>query len=333
MLVAQPSPSTAGEVGARITKAVTTSELGIAVRRSVVQGAQIMDRLDQQAEQFSDRFQLGSERAQQQGRPKPKVIPPPKPLDTKFANAVLQITDRSFCKVARVPLQTLARTIQENSDMLRPSFERAGLDTRQILSDSGEEEKMSGDIFNFRSYVRYKSYLDLLASSPMEFPKFKASFEEEAAKQMVSLLLPDWTDLLPPNDDSATAQRKQEAMESTLQVMDQLLSRLVESGFIAQIDRSPIDQDDIIDWSEKLADVSWTIALDGDVTLPSQLLLQEQGYRFYPNYANILVSYTLRSGLTSRNIIVEDYYMDTDYNSDPNKFEVKEVLLNVNIES
>jgi len=37
-----PSAANAGEIGAKITKAVTESELGIEVRRSVVRGAQLM---------------------------------------------------------------------------------------------------------------------------------------------------------------------------------------------------------------------------------------------------------------------------------------------------
>ena len=30
---------------------------------------------------------------------------------------------------------------------------------------------------------------------------------------------------------------------------------------------------------------------------------------------------------------IDEYYMDTAYNSDPEKFEVKQVLLNVNLKS
>ena len=48
-----PEPALSGEVGARITKAVTTSDLGVSVRRSVVKGAQVIDSLDGKWEQFS----------------------------------------------------------------------------------------------------------------------------------------------------------------------------------------------------------------------------------------------------------------------------------------
>eukprot|EP00978_Attheya_sp_CCMP212_P043184 scaffold277581_cov28-Attheya_sp.AAC.1 len=56
-----PQISSAGEVGARLNAAVTQSDLGVSVRRSVVRGAQVMDKLDGQWEKFSDEFGLGAE--------------------------------------------------------------------------------------------------------------------------------------------------------------------------------------------------------------------------------------------------------------------------------
>ena len=52
--VSGPSVANAGEVGARITKAVTTSDLGISVRTSVVKGAQLADKIDGQWEKRSE---------------------------------------------------------------------------------------------------------------------------------------------------------------------------------------------------------------------------------------------------------------------------------------
>lgn len=96
-----PQPSNAGEVGARITKAVTKSDLGISVRESVVRGAQTMDKLDGQWEQFSDRFGLGAARKQQPDKPAPKDIPDPLPLDTELAKRILETSDqvRCFCPI------------------------------------------------------------------------------------------------------------------------------------------------------------------------------------------------------------------------------------------
>jgi len=95
LIVSQfPQVSHAGEVGARITKAVTTSDLGISVRESVVRGAQTMDKIDGQWEQFSDKFGLGAARKQQAGKPEPKVIPDPLPLDKELAKHIIETSDQ-----------------------------------------------------------------------------------------------------------------------------------------------------------------------------------------------------------------------------------------------
>jgi hypothetical protein len=94
LLLGLPKPSYAGEVGARINAAVTKSELGVAVRKSVVRGAQVMDKVDGQWEQFSDKFGLGSARSQQDKKPAPRVIPDPLPLDMRIAKRIVEITDQ-----------------------------------------------------------------------------------------------------------------------------------------------------------------------------------------------------------------------------------------------
>ena len=88
-----------------------------------------------------------------------------------------------------------------------------------------------------------------------------------------------------------------------------------------------------------LSDLQFSVALDGDVTLNAQILLQEQGYRLIPDYGKYATTFILGDSLRvlpksmMEEVSVEEYYMDTDYNSDPDKFEVKEVLLNIVIES
>merc|ERR1719343_583409 len=100
VLLAAPSAANAGEVGARITKAVTTSDLGISVRTSVVRGAQLADKIDGQWEKFSDKYGLGSERRKQVGRrPKDNIIPDPLPLDIAVAQNILDVSDEVFLKL------------------------------------------------------------------------------------------------------------------------------------------------------------------------------------------------------------------------------------------
>lgn len=94
VVVVLPSPSYAGEVGTKINAAITKSELGIAVRESVVRGAQVMDKVDGQWEQFSDKFGLGSARSKQDKKPTRQLIPDLLPLDTEIAKRLVEITDQ-----------------------------------------------------------------------------------------------------------------------------------------------------------------------------------------------------------------------------------------------
>jgi hypothetical protein len=111
----------------------------------------------------------------------------------------------------------------------------------------------------------------------------------------------------------------------------------VKKGLVAQMDRTDLlhETDTVDDWIQQMSDLSWTVALDNDVTIGSQILLQEQGIRLYPNYICCMMQTILRKNLLpyEQSITTEDYYFDTEYNTDPEKFEVKEVLVNINIEN
>merc|ERR1712071_494062 len=128
-------------------------------------------------------------------------------------------------------------------------------------------------------------------------------------------------------DDKSSSQL--EALQQSLAPVDRIRNNLSSCGLVALVDRNELEQEVVTDWSEDLADLQISIALDGDVTQNSQILLQEQGYRLYPSYARVAISSALRKFLPKMEITVDDYYMDTNYNSDPDLFEVKEVLLNI----
>jgi hypothetical protein len=323
-----PQAARAGEVGARITRAVTTSDLGIAVRRSVVQGAQVMDGVDGQWEQFSDRFGLGAERTKQLGRPLPKDIPPPKPLDVALARAILETTDRAFQKAAGIRDDgVLTSQIDKVARTVRPSFERSGQNLLPM-----DAPLASGVQFNFVSYTHFKAYSDLLIERNIDFPRFKKEFERTVGQDLVGLFLgkSPLADMPVNNPD----QRRQ-ALQQALDQVDRLCKVVVDRGLVALIDtetETPLDAERIVEWSEDLLDLSWSIGLDGDVTLGSQLLLQEQGFRLYPNYARYAIQ-TILESIRGQQISIDDYYMDTDYNSDPDKFEVKQVLVNIVLEN
>ena len=363
-------PCSAGEVGRRITEAVTTSDLGVSVRRSVVRGAQIMDALDLRAEKFSDTFQLGSERSKQQKRPQPKRIPPLQPLDTVMAMNVVQQIDNAFCSITKIPPSTLQQRVQLVMEKVQPSFVRSGVQFRSASSSApvtsnglpittststnGNDATTTtivsttvgtienGPQFNFVMYVHYKSYTEIWlekfgSSNDKDFAPFQKQFEKQIGHDLLSLFLNE----NPPLQDN----NQERAFYDALKRIDALSKILVAKGFVAQIDRTQFDATttdatfamDIADWSQQLvSDVSWSVALDNDITLSSQILLQEQGIRFYPNFIRCMIQSILQHYLEipfQQRIVTEDYYLDTDYNSDPDKFEVKEVLININMEN
>ena len=363
-----PSCCYAGEVGRRITEAVTTSELGVSVRRSVVRGAQIMDAWDLRAEKFSDTFQLGSERSKQQKRPLPKRIPPLQSLDTTMARNIVQCIDSVFCSTTNIPPSTLQQRVRLVTSKVQPSFERSGVTLPSTLNDIPlaeiNDDIQNGPQFNFVLYVHYKSYTELWLETfgtKKDFAAFQKQFEAQVGKQLLSLFIPSSSSSSPPpppsslssmsnsiqrQDDGDRSNDPEQALNEALRRIDALSERLVSHGFAAQMDRTSFEEEeessftrrmDVSDWSRGLvSDLSWSIALDNDITLSSQILLQEQGIRFYPNYIRCMIQSILQESLAipfQQRIVTEDYYLDTDYNSDPDKFEVKEVLININIEN
>ena len=177
--------------------------------------------------------------------------------------------------------------------------------------------------FNYASYIHYKAFGDLLVNAKVPFPAFRKEFETKVGQELVSLLM--------PNAKSGSTAASKEELQKRLSLVDQLCQKLCEKGFVAATDRSELDADQLSDWADDLSDLTFNVALDGDVTMNAQILLQEQGFRFYPNYAKYMVANLLN--MPKQTVTVEDYYMDTDYNSDPNLFEAKETLLNIVIES
>jgi hypothetical protein len=311
-------PAHAGEVGARINKAVTESDLGISVRRSVVRGAQVMDQVDGQWEQFSDRFGLGSNRSRQDAKPKPKVIPNPLPLDATVAAKMLDIVDTEFVAASGISSKTLSAQIQKVADLVRPSFERSGVSLDGTLQ--------TRDQFNFLSYVHFKAFGDLLVEKNVNFPRFRADFERQVGQKLVLLFMSDYK---PPS--ISPKDNLQEAFQQRMSQVDELFKRYRERGLVAATETSAIEADRLADWADDLSDLQFSVALDGDITMQSQILLQEQGFRFYPDYAKVMLATVLQ--MEGQDVSIDAYYLDTDYNSDPNLFEVKEVLLNVVIES
>jgi hypothetical protein len=378
-LIAAPSTGRAGEVGARITKAVTTSDLGVSVRTSVVKGAQFMDKIDGQWEKFSDTYGLGSERMnqqQQQDQQKRRQNSNQKnniimPLNINTAQQILDISDDVFLKSTSLSLQKLNTKIEQITKLTKSSFERSGvvfpIDNDDLLRFQTASQ------FNFIVYAHFKAYSELILENEnkINFSKFRIEYERTVGQRLIDMMqLVDNNNNLNGSSvssslSSSLVQQQQQQQQqrsdilknkllTALEQTDSLGRKLRDLGLVSRVNRDrPETTDDLQDFvDDALADLVITVAVDGDVTLQSQILLQEQGYRLYPNFNRFIVTELFREAIqeqqtkstsnggssntyddnNTHKVSVMDYYFDTNYNSDPDKFEVKEVMLNISIE-
>ncbi len=359
-----PSVANAGEVGARITKAVTTSDLGISVRTSVVKGAQMADKIDGQWEKFSDKYGLGSKRTNQQvsKRPNDKKIPDPLPLNIDTAQKILDVSDEVFLKLMpTLSQQRLTASIEKVAKLSMPSFERSGV-VFPVVDDTSSTSTIeslgasfmrfeTAPQFNFVVYAHFKAYSDLILEkgSSIDFGNFRSEFERGVGQRLIETFrLADVTKKESRDQQEINSVLKNQLLVA-LEQTDTFGRRLRELGLVANVDRNSVesnyDLQDFVD--DALSDLVITLSVDGDATLQSQMLLQEQGYRLYPNFNRFVVTELFRQAVQtkvssslslasaqdgSRKVSVMDYYFDTNYNSDPDKFEVRQVLLNISIE-
>ena len=320
-------PSNAGEVGAKINAAVTQSDLGISVRRSVVKGAQFMDKLDGKWEKFSDDYGLGAERSKRDARPEEREVPPLLPLDKDSATSVLHAADSAFLSIVPVGEDVLRRQIEKVDSLVRKSFERAGLRL--------DGKDLDAEAFNYFAYIHFKAFNDILVERSVNFKQFRIKFENELGDELLKLLLPQAAASSETYGGTISADTLKDKLAAALVEVDGITETLRAKGFVALVERSQIDAEKLADWSEDLSDLQFSIALDKDATQNSQILLGEQGYRLVPDFARYAITSSLRNYLSplKEEVTTEEYYMDTSYASDPDLFEVKQVLLNVVIES
>jgi hypothetical protein len=358
-LTGSPGDDDAAATAAGLTSLGSADEgLAVSVRKSVVKGAQLMDQVDAQWEALSDRFHLGSERQKQPGRPMPKRIPPLQPLDATVARQLVNVGDDVFVQQLprRISLSDVTDQVRMVGTTVAPAFARSLNMEASDLANAVLNDNVSitsGGVFNFVSYCHYKAYSDLwlsrvqqqqqagssaTSSTKAEYGTFKRQYETQLGLKILALLVPQ------PSLSSSSSSSS--SCRATQRTMTDLFDVMVDKGLVASIDVSdPTEENgasgatDCIDADGGIGITTFSVALDGDVTLPSQLLLQEQGIRLYPNYARFALQALLLTvvggdgdAATKTDVSIMDYYMDTDYNADPSKFQVKEVLMNVEID-
>lgn len=217
-----------------------------------------------------------------------------------------------------VSQDVLTKQVEKVASKVRPSFERSGVSL----------EPGSAQAFNFDSYTHFKAYSDLIMDTKVPFNSFRKDFESKMGQELLLILLPQYKSSTNIKDNK----NLEAALRQRLSLVDQLCTVLREKGLVAATELSTVDEERISDWAQDLSDLTLNLALDGDITMNAQILLQEQGFRLYPNYAKYVVAKLLEIS-PQQTVTIDDYYMDTDYNSDPDRFEVKEVMLNIVLDS
>ncbi len=298
-----------------------------------------MDEFDGKWEKFSDDNGLGSQRLKQQPRPKPREVPDLKPLNKNVADCVLLASREAFLETVSgsasvMTMETLQSQVEKVDNLVRKSFERSGLDFTNADGTS-ESTTLTAPKYNYYCYTTFKAMCDILIEKKLPFDRKK--FESALGEKLLPIFAPSSQELLSniPKEYSNDSQMK--AIDVGLQLTDEIIQNLVAFGFCALAERNDIENEEgrIADWAENLTDLQMSIPLDGDITLNSQILLQEQGFRLYPDFGRFVITSALQKSLVGmkQSVSSDEYYMDTSYSSDPDLFEVKQVLLNIVIDS
>ena len=228
----------------------------------------------------------------------------------------------------------LTRQIEDTKSLVRKSFFASS-------APASRQEQ-----FNFECYAHFRTYNEILVERTVNFPPFRRDFESLAGRGLLRLAETQQPSLRPTMRPSADLA---EGLRAALTATDAVADFLQTRGLASSWERSVPSDEDADDFASPAApstpgifvssDLPYSLALYGDVTLDAQLLLQELGYRLYPSFGRWLVREGASrcfaggaGGGAAASVQCDDYYVDTAYNSNPDRFEVRQVLLNIVIQ-
>lgn len=266
--------------------AITDSQLGRAFRRSVVQGAQVADKLDEKWERFSDSLRdksrcdhITGRRLYDNGKRKDGTpignpglgeLCTPEPLlqlDIRLTDRILDaaITSALIASGDASPATTreaLNKSIQETKNLVRPSFERS---MQTLLSD---DEKKRG-IFNFNLYATLRAITTFLRGDKSSIREFQLAWGNELLSMFASSAnRKDFSSPFPGRDEEL--QDFDYDMNSLLDALGKLtvtLNQLKSGGLLGYYEISiPYD-----DYGSVV-----TVPLDNYAPIGVEILLSEQ---------------------------------------------------------
>jgi len=258
--------------------AVTDSSVGRAFRRSVVRGAQVADKLDEGWERFSDGLRDKSKCDKNTGRrlydngvrkdgtpignPGLGTLCTPVellPLDTVFAEKLLETALKSATLVSATKEEYLQQVIQETKDLVRPSFERSMV---------GNDEEKRRKTFNFEFYSTMRAITNVLGERKVSIKEFQLAW----GRELVSIYAPsanrkDYSSPFPDIDAIDDYDYDKNKLLDGLGALTVTLDKFKQGGLLSFVEISiPYD-----DYGSVV-----TVAVDDYVPITSEILLAEQ---------------------------------------------------------
>ncbi len=306
---------------------ITDSSLGKAVRKSTIQGAKIVDNLDEKWERFSDSLRDQNKCDENTGRrlfdngfrrdgvtrignPVLGALCNPvalSPLNQDFGNVIL---DYAFSSAAQVTTATATTTttdimnakvdsgnadFQRNMEKLQKSKDAVGSLVQPSFErsiakiDEQNINERQRQQYNFAMYTSIKAMNDEFVSSSSPSSSFS-----NMAKQFYLSWGNTLTSNIAPNANRNDYSSPFPTMDDEFEDYDYNKNDLLDSLGILNVALKELQRNGLIGYFEISVPYDdygsvVTVAVDDDITLGSQLLLREQGVRMNGSFVEALV--------------------------------------------
>ena len=264
--------------------AVTQSQLGQSVRRTIVGGAQLADSLDLKWERFSDSlrdektcdprtnrrmFDNGTRKdGTKIGNPVLGALCDPeplRPLDMEFTRVVFDLALEVMKDRFGFDRSELQRKEDQIQEKVGPAFSRAAA-LSMTSPEEENEQQLKRKSFNRDMYVRMRAYGDLIPNK-----QDSRSLEKLWGQKLLATLAPDadrkdYSSPFPKPDPSDEQPYDEGALLDALGGVSVALKKMQDAGIIGHWEIS-IPEDDY--WNVV------TIAVDDDISIGGQILARE----------------------------------------------------------
>ena len=315
--------------------AITTSQLGTAFRKSVVQGAQVADKLDEKWERFSDSLRdkgrcdpATGRRLYDNGKRKdgtPIGNPglgelcspdPILPINLDTTKIVIDSAVKSALNVSgggASKADALNKKIQETKELVRPSFERS-------MQNTKSEDEMNRGEYKFELYCTLRAITNYLRENKSSIREFQYAW----GSQIVSIYASSATkkDFVSPfptgEEDLDDYDYDKENLLDALGKLTVTLNAFKDAGLLGFYEISiPYD-----DYGSVV-----TVAMDDYTSIQTEILLSEQNYDCDGPIQAITRSLFKQAKIKPDSL--NTFFMDTYY-KDPVNYNPTQLLISLN---